>query len=365
MTFPAGAVLHDYFAIRGGGERLAMTLAQGLEWPLVTGFVADPLQHEGWPGGNIRSLGVGASHPLSRTLALIRAWRRCRLPGGTEVALFSGSYAPLAAAGMDHVRTIYYCHSPPRFLYDQRAFFLQRLPVWQRPGFLALCAYFRRGYEDAIRRMDRVVCNSENVRGRLRRYLEVEGEVVYPPVETGRFRWLGQEGYYLSLARLDPLKRVDRIVAAFRRMPERKLIVVSGGEEGGRLRELAEGASNIQFVGWVDDEGLRRLIGQAVATIYLPREEDFGMSPVESMAAGKPVIGVAEGGLLETIVDGKTGILLPPDPSPEAICEAVEQLTPVRARAMRKTCEIRARRFDRQVFLDRMRRLVGDVSNNL
>ncbi|MBN2702197.1 MAG: glycosyltransferase, partial [Methylothermaceae bacterium] len=128
---------------------------------------------------------------------------------------------------------------------------------------------------------------------------------------------------------------------------------------------LAEGASNIQFVGWVDDEGLRCLIGRAVATIYLPRDEDFGMSPVESMAAGKPVIGVAEGGVLETVVDGKTGILLPPDPSPEAVCQAVKRLGPVRARTMREACEIRARRFDRQVFLDRMRRLVGDVSKNL
>ena len=87
---------------------------------------------------------------------------------------------------------------------------------------------------------------------------------------------------------------------------------MSGACERARLEALASGATNIVFLGEVAAQSLVDVLGRCVATIYLPRDEDFGMSPVKSMAAGKPVIGVADGGLLETVVDGETGILLPP-----------------------------------------------------
>jgi glycosyltransferase involved in cell wall biosynthesis len=108
----------------------------------------------------------------------------------------------------------------------------------------------------------------------------------------------------------------------------------------------------------VSDEALLDLVGNAIATIYLPRDEDFGMSPVESMAAGKPVIGVAEGGLLETIAQGETGILLPPDFSDEDLIDAVRQMTAERALAMRSSCEVRARNFTREKFVSAMREVI-------
>lgn len=379
IPFPAstGFVLHDYFAIRGGGERVAVTLAQGLGWPLVTGFVSDPLidpkrskrsptyergargEVEEWPPGEVYPLGVQPGGLFHRTLSLIQAFRRWRPPQGVKVVIFSGTYAPLAAPTIAGIRKVYYCHSPPRFLYDQRDFFIRRLPSWQRPGFLALGVWLRRRYEEAVRAMDLVICNSQTVRERLRRYLGTEAQVVYPPVDTRKFRYLGQKGYYLSPARLDPLKRVDRIVEAFLGLPDQKLVVASGGPEETKLRYLAKGAPNIHFTSWVDDATLRRLIGQAVAVIYVPRAEDFGLSPVEAMAAGKPVIGVAEGGLLETVVDGETGLLLPPDPSPKAIQDAIRWLDAEKAMAMRAACELRAQNFDTDTFLARMREILS------
>ncbi|VAX17481.1 hypothetical protein MNBD_NITROSPINAE03-970, partial [hydrothermal vent metagenome] len=97
---------------------------------------------------------------------------------------------------------------------------------------------------------------------------------------------------------------------------------------------------------------------KSIASIYIPRDEDFGMSPVESLAAGKPVLGVAEGGVLETIVHGETGILIPANPSPEDLIEAVHQLTPKRALALREACEQRAELFDKKIFLEKMRQLI-------
>ena len=96
-------------------------------------------------------------------------------------------------------------------------------------------------------------------------------------------------------------------------------------------------------------------LGRCVATIYIPRDEDFGMAPIESMAAGKPVIAVAEGGLLETVVDGETGILIKADPSPDDVMQAVQKMPPERSKDMREACERRAKQFDKDVFINKIR----------
>jgi glycosyltransferase involved in cell wall biosynthesis len=150
------------------------------------------------------------------------------------------------------------------------------------------------------------------------------------------------------------------IIKAFLKMPHKRLIIASGGTELKKLQKLAKNASNIHFTGWLDDAQLTDLLGHAIATLYLPTDEDFGMSPIESMAAGKPVIGVAEGGLLETIIPEQTGILLPPPLTLEAICEAVEAMTPHHALSMRKNCEAQAQRFRIEVFSKKMRQLLSN-----
>jgi len=206
--------------------------------------------------------------------------------------------------------------------------------------------------------MDVLVANSHNVRDRVRRYLGREAEVVYPPVDVGRHAWRGQEGFYLSAARLDPLKRVDVVVAAFAQMPEARLVVASDGPDGPRIRRLASGHANIELLGPVDEGTLARLLGTCIATVYVPRDEDFGMSPVESMAAGKPVIGVDEGGLRETVLPGETGLLLPPEFTVEELRQAVRFLDATTAQDMRAACEERAEAFDAQLFTTRMRALL-------
>lgn len=100
-------------------------------------------------------------------------------------------------------------------------------------------------------------------------------------------------------------------------------------------------------------------LGRARASLYVPVDEDFGMSPVESMAAGKPVIGVAEGGLLETVVPDETGVLLPPDFDADAVCAAVRAMTRERAQAMRSACEQRAQQFGTAIFLQQMSEILA------
>ncbi len=284
--------------------------------------------------------------------------RRTAFLKNYDIVIYSGFYTPLAVHQFPSKYNILYCHTPPRFIYDQRDFYLKRLPFYLRPALQAFIDYLQPRYEEAVGQMDVVIANSENVRRRIKRYLGKEAVIIPPPADTGRFFWQGQDDYYLSMGRLDPLKRVDLIIKAFLKMPQKRLIVASGGEEFKRLQRLARNSANICLTGWVDETHLAGLVGNAIATLYLPKDEDFGMSPLESMAAGKPVIGVAEGGLLETVIPEETGRLLDSPPSIEAICQAVEWMTPQRALKMRGACEAQGRRFRTEVFLDRMRQIV-------
>ena len=225
-------------------------------------------------------------------------------------------------------------------------------------GLKAFNRWLQPRYEKSIRTMDLVIANSENVALRLRKYLNVDSIVIPPPIDIEKFRWLDAGDYFLSLARLEDYKRVELIVEAFRRMPKQKLIVASGGSKEAELRKFASNCPNIHFTSWSDDASLADLIGRCRAAIYLPVNEDFGMSPLEAMAAGKPVIGVSEGGMLETVIDGVSGKLLGSNPSCDELIDAVESFTVNRTEGMREACEHHARLFSRSVFLERMRQAI-------
>lgn len=346
-------LLYDFLQTCGGAERVLHCLHAHLAAPVCVGFVEEASFGKLFATDDLIDLGAGSKLPALAIARVLHAFngRGARVAASYQTRIFSGSYAPLANRGIGYGRSIYYCHTPPRFLYDLRDHYQTRFPPWQRPLLAALRHWLQPRYEAAVRAMDVVLANSRNVQRRLQDYLGVASRVVYPPVDTDRFRWLADDGYFLSTARLEPLKRVDVLVRAFKRMPSKRLVVSSGGSELARLKALAADAPNIQFSGWLDDEQLRALLGRARASIYVPVDEDFGMSPVESMAAGKPVIGVAEGGLLETVTDGETGILLSPQFGEEDVVAAVSALDPNRAASMRTACIHRAERFSSTRFL--------------
>lgn len=341
---------------------MALTMAAALEATLVYSYwTPQSFPREMFPD-RVVELGspAGASLGVPRVLGL--SWRFARARGRLRQfgrRIFSGVASVLAAPERDAAsRNVFYCHSPPRFIYDLRDIYVTSRGRHWAPLIGAFIDAYSVLYRRALDRMDVIVANSKNVQGRISRFLGRASIVAYPPCDTDRFEWLGEQGYYLSTARLLGLKRVDRIVDAFVAMPDKRLVVVSDGVEADALRRRAGGADNIRFTGSVDDASLRRLIGEAIATIYVPVDEDFGMSPVESMAAGKPVIGVAEGGLLETVVPEETGILIEPRCESADIAEAVRRLDATAAARMRAACEARAALFSRDRFVAAMRDIV-------
>ncbi|MCK5665194.1 MAG: glycosyltransferase, partial [Thiotrichaceae bacterium] len=306
------AILYDYLQVNGGAERVSLQMLK--EFPDARLIVSSVNHHSfseaDLAGNDILSLSSFSSLAPVRILKSIYDFGYSQsYINQYDSVIYSGFYSPLAIAQREAGNNFYYCHTPPRYFYDLKDYYHSKLNPINRVFLHWYCSWFQHQYEQAVEQMDVVIANSTNVQNRLKKYLNIDAQVIYPPVDIERFQWQSQGNYYVSLARLEPYKQVDKIIEAFKKMPEKQLIVASGGSDYQRLLELAGTAENISFTGWYSDAELEGMLSNAIASIYLARDEDFGLSPVESQAAGKPVIGMAQGGLLETVRHGETGYL--------------------------------------------------------
>ena len=201
---------------------------------------------------------------------------------------------------------ICYCHTPTRYLWTDSHSYIQELSA---PGlikrFLPLTLKKLRLWDRlAVERVDSFIANSETVRRRIKKYYQRESTVMYPPVAVDDFYLSDRpKKYYLAGGRLVPYKRVDIAVKAFSRLGI-PLKVFGVGPEMKRLRQMAK--SNVQFLGKISDGYKKHLFAESIAYIN-PQEEDFGITAVEAMAAGRPVIAYRAGGAVETMIAGKTG----------------------------------------------------------
>ena len=357
-------VLYDYLQVAGGAERLSLDLVSQLPgFQLVVSRVFPQsellLPDSDFKQKHIKCIGSLFTRSLQRVPEAMMAFRfNTAFLKNAKTVIYSGLYAPFAVVNQERGQRIYYCHTPPRYAYDWSNQYMARVPLPFQPIAKMVVNQIRGRYEYSLKKMDRIIANSQNVSNRLNQYLGIEAEVIHPPVNTERFQWLESGNYFLSTARLEPYKRIDLIIKAFLDTPKEQLIIASGGSDEARLKALAKGAQNIIFKGWQTDGQLCRLVGEARAVIYIPVDEDFGMSPVEAMSAGKPVIGVNEGGLIETIIDGVTGVLISRDITAESLRVAIGQMTKQRAITMRSDCEERAMHFSKKKFIDQMRGVI-------
>lgn len=353
-------VLHDYLMHKGGGERLVLTLAKHLKSKLVTAYrepgAFDPKQFD------VESiiLGKPIAYPGFRYFGIRwRFSRQTKFLKDYDAVIFSANCLQAIHNCRKDAKKVFYCHTPIRNAYDLYEFYISRMPWWKAFAYAVFCKLIRFNYERNLKKVDVIVANSKNIQARIKTYLNKDSVVVYPPIDTNKFRWIEQGDYYLSFARVDLVKRVTEIAEAFKQMPDKKLIIASTGTETERLKEIIKDAPNITYVGRVEDKELADLVGRCLATIYIPQDEDFGMSPLEGMAAGKPCLGVNEGGLKETISHKQDGYLIPENPSIDDIIEAVNYLTPDICLDMKTDCINKANQFKEEVFVQKMKELLA------
>jgi glycosyltransferase involved in cell wall biosynthesis len=206
----------------------------------------------------------------------------------------------------------------------------------------------------AAQRVDRYVANSRLTATRIRRYFGRGSTVLYPPVETGRFRAAPVGAHYMVLAELMAHKRIDVAVHAFNalRLP---LVVVGDGPELRRLRRLA--GPTVTFTGRVSDERVADLLARARALVVTATEE-FGIAAVEALAAGRPVIAVGHGGVRESVVEGESGTFFEPS-EPAALAEAVLRFDPLAIDP--GACRAAAERFGAERFREQLKRIVAET----
>ena len=216
-------VLHDSFAFKGGGERLIKSLCQGLQLDLAFGEQKDQGFDLGALAGNLIDLNIRSHLWGWRTVKRFYGFRyKTRFLKNYQTVIYSGQNSPFAVNNHPDGKNIYYCHTPPRSLYDLKDYRLASLPFNQRLSHRAFNLGFQPLFESAIGKMDVIIANSVNIQKRIKQFLHKDSTVIYPPADTQNFHWLGQEDYYFSFARLDPLKRVDVIVKAFTQMPDKR-----------------------------------------------------------------------------------------------------------------------------------------------
>jgi glycosyltransferase involved in cell wall biosynthesis len=240
--------------------------------------------------------------------------------------VFSNSHAVakgvLTGPGQLHVC---YCHSPMRYAWDLQHRYLQEsnlrrgLKAWLTRGVLH---YLRLWDVRTANGVDCFVVNSRFIQRRVQKVYRRDSKVIYPPVNVDAFALItSKEDFYLTASRMVPYKRMDLIVEAFSRTPERKLVVIGDGPDLEKVR--AKAGPNIQIMGFQPFEVLRDHMQRARGFVFAA-EEDFGITPVEAQACGTPVIAFGKGGSLETVVSGVTGVFFS-EQSVASMLEAVDR----------------------------------------
>ena len=259
-----------------------------------------------------------------------------------------------------------YCHSPMRYAWDKREAYLEDHGIRGVKAAVARALLERiRKWDLAVAdRVDRFVVNSRYVGDRVRRHYGRDFVVIHPPVDLEFFtpdRSVARDPHiYVTASRQVPYKRIDRIVEAFRTLPERRLVVIGDGPQHARLKELVADAPNISLLGELSREAMRDWFRRARAFVFAA-DEDFGIVPLEAQACGTPVIALGQGGALETVngYEGpdRTGQYFPDD-QPGTIAEAVRRFEALTVPPTAEACRTNAERFDSMGFRTALRREV-------
>ncbi|MEM3396138.1 MAG: glycosyltransferase [Thermoplasmata archaeon] len=352
-------ILHDFFFSAGGGEKLILTLAKALGADVYTTHVErSVLKNLGYEDVSVRSVGqVPTNQFLAAEIATFW-YSTLQLKEKYDAYILSGNWAHCAA--LHHHPNIFYCHTPVRYFYDSKERFLKNFSPFVG-SILRTAIWVQSRYDKfTVRHVDKIVANSRNVQQRIRKYYGRNSVIVHPPVDTKKYGFKSIGDYWLSVNRITPDKRIELQCEIFRKLKNEKLVVVGKIERQAKdYFASLQPPENVRFVGECNEADLIKLYANCRGLITTAIDEDFGMTPLEAMASGKVVLAVNEGGYRETVIDGVTGWLLPPQP--DAFARKIQELEEKKLFEMREACITQAKRFDVKVFVEKMKALIEQV----
>ncbi len=354
------AIFLDYIGAIGGGERVALMLARALCADIITTDVSlEAVQKLGYEDVRIRSLGKTVKLPPFKQISASLLFAACDFSQEYDFFIFSGNWSHYAAR--KHHPNLWYCYTPVRAFYDLRDVMIARQP---NAAMRILAASWIRAHswfdQRSVQNLDQVVAISETVQRRIKDFHGISSRIIYPPVDTRRFQFKEYGDFWLSVNRIYPEKRIDLQFEVFRNLPEERLVVIGGyaqGDHAARYYETLAGKipGNVEMRGAVSEEELMRLYAECRGLICTAVDEDFGLTPLEAMASGKPVVAVNEGGFRETVVHGKTGMLV--EANRDALVRAIKEISRD-PQQYRDACEKRAAEFDTSIFLEKMKKIM-------
>jgi glycosyltransferase involved in cell wall biosynthesis len=349
------AIVHELLTRRGGAEKVAKVLAEMFPSAPIYTLIYDEAKLGDWfPRERVRTSNVQRATVISTNHHLylpffpraVEAWDFSEF----DLVISSSTAFAHGIRTVPKTKHLCYVHSPARYLWDQTNDVLERAGR----GFLGTmkrkylqCAFhaLRLWDSEVAFRPDRIIANSRAVQRRIELYWRRESEVIYPPVELSDIALSDRprENFYVVASTLTPYKRIDLAVEACERLG-RRLLIIGEGPAQGKLRKLAK--ARTEFLGYRPREELIALIARARAFLF-PGEDDFGIAPIEAMAAGTPVIAYQGGGVTETIREGVTGEFFS-EPTAESLIETMKKFESKSYSA--ETCREQADNFTRENF---------------
>ena len=352
---PRIAIVSDPLVQRGGAERVVEALADAFPEAPIFALLYSPRTGPARLAPRVRTSWLARVPQATRRHRAFFPFYRSAIESFdvSDFDVIISSHHTVAKGVLTRADQVHvcYCHTPMRALWERPVQELATVPAPIRPAVAALFSHMRVWDAVSAARVQQFVANSTTTQRRIATYYGRESEIVFPPIETDRFTPGGEaQDYYLVASRPVPYKRVDIAIAATAKLGRRLKIV------GGR-HALRSVPRNVELLGHVSDDALRDLMRGARALLF-PQYEDFGMTPLEVNACGRPVIAYGAGGALDTVIDGETGTLASEQtvPSFVAAIERFERMTfdPELARA-------HALNFSRRHFETRMQQIVADA----
>lgn len=349
------AIAHDYLIQMGGAERVVEVFHNMYpDAPIYTTVFNSNSLLDNLRDADIRSTWLqwipGVTGNFKRVLPLYPLAIRDLDFQDFDIVVSSSSAFMKSIRVPKHTFHLCYCHTPMRFAWDYDTYMeRQTHPGLMKRLLKIYMKYLKQWDRNTSRFVNQFVANSSVVQSRIRKYYQRDAEVIFPPINTARFNASAQIGdYYLIVSRLVSYKRIDLAVEAFNRNGL-KLVIVGEGPDMQRLVNMAK--PNITFAGRLGDEDVTKMMAECRALLF-PGEEDFGITPLEANAAGRPVIAYEAGGALDTIIPYQNGIFFK-EQQVDHVQKAITELEnhPWDVQAIME----HARKFDEQRFMEQFK----------
>jgi len=312
------------FSIVGGGERFTFDIARALDATIIS-FGKEKDLDRTYPCDDIKFKFMNKKMPSEPFKHLYGKWIYSHLKLDEDYDFYIVMDDMSMCYLVNDIPHMYLMFTPNRAMYDMNTYVLDEKKGLTKPIYMIGLAVFRQIDKWFVRKyVKNIVGISHIVRNRIYKAYLRNADVLYPCIDVKKFNYQPHEKYWLSINRIDKWKRVELQVEAFRKLPEYNLVIA--GKIYPEYEEFVKNApDNVKFMDIVSEEGLTDLYSTCTGFLTTAIDEDFGITPLEAMASGKPVVAVREGGYMETVVDGHTGIMV--SPNADEIATAIKEVS--------------------------------------